>query len=40
MSFLRRFLRFKSSPDIKELTDFLASNETFVKAAKKVHSNN
>lgn len=40
MSFLRRIFRLKQTQDIQELTDFLAQNETFKAAAKKIHSNN
>eukprot|EP00347_Sterkiella_histriomuscorum_P024385 403331305 len=35
---LNRFFRLKQTQDIKELTDFLAQNETFKKTAKKIHT--
>ncbi len=40
MSFLKHLFRLKNQKqDISELTDFLANNEAFKTAAKKIHEN-
>ena len=38
MSFFRKLLGMQAKPEIKELTDFLVNNQTFVRAAKTIHS--